>query len=534
MHQFLILVFFIALSAFNQSGEPLFAVSSRTTSFIAVFGFVILALTAVVLSLAARWHIKKASRTSLPRWYSKFHSVFPLLVLAAFLASLSVGWLFVLRNQFPGSWFLPEYATVTQPIALLVLAHGLFIWVKQRAKANKLAQSEGSLQRIEPGESTGITQPTLAGQDPDRPGLHGIADALINYLRHHVAFIAVPLLIIVAWHRMVDIYLAEPSLAAYKPYEPLFYFSGTISVFILAPVIITRIWHTHAMPQGPLNESLLAMCRRYGVGVNRILVWHTKGTLINAAVMGVTGRFRFILLTDGLLDKVHPVLIQAVMAHEIAHIRLRHIPWLLASAFAMLAIFLTGSEFIVLHALPGAHTALSFWPNLPDDAGNFLDSEAFKTVAVSALGILFWVPAFGWVSRRFERQADTFAVEHFASDRPQIEQPTIIKPDDAQAMVGALDAVASLNAIPVTQKSWRHGAIRWRQDYLLTLVGKPVGSPGVHRSIACIKMATVVVIVALIAIVLYTGQLAAFEKPVSSSATAQALADPPSAFEPVK
>jgi Zn-dependent protease with chaperone function len=506
MHQFLILVFFIALTTFSKSGEPLLVVSGRTASFVAVFGFLFLTVMAIGLGAAARWQIRRKSLISMPLWFSWFLSAFPILVLVSFLASLSLGWLLVLRSQFPGSWFLPEYATVTQPIALLVLAHGVYVWVRQQSRANKLAQSEGALGRIQArADETQPIGPTLAGQDPDRPGFSGIFDALVNYLRHNVALVAAPLLIIVAWGRLVEIYLAEPSLSELRPYESVLTLAGTIGVFILAPLIVIRIWNTHALPQGPLNESLMAICRRYGVGVRKILVWHTKGTLTNAAVMGVTSRFRFILLTDALLDRVHPRLIQAVMAHEVAHIRLRHIPWLMASAMALLMGILMGCEPVILYGIQGVLHLFEPWQELHKQASQLLHSETFTTVVVAGLGLVIWLPCFGWVSRRFERQADTFAVEHFAIEKEESPGPILIAEDDAQSMVGALDAVASLNAIPVTQKSWRHGAIRWRQNYLLSLVGKPVGTPSVHRTITFIKLVTVLTISLLIAQGIYEG-----------------------------
>jgi STE24 endopeptidase len=522
MQQLLILIFFIALSAFSTSDEAIFEVSTFTASAIAVLSMVACALAILAAGALARWRIGRRSLQAPPRWFYSITSFYPFLVVFIYLINLSLGWLFILRNQFPASWFLPEVAILMQPIALLAFGYAVVTWVKQKVKEIKLAQTEGSIHTVDdPAHPS--NQSSLAGQDPDRPGIHGILDALLNYLRHNVAIVAVPLIIIVAWHRIVEIYLSDPALKQYSNWQTPLALLGTLTVFLIAPVIITSIWNTHALPQGPLNESLLAMCRRYGIGVKRILVWHTKGTLINAAVLGATARFRFILLTDALLDKVHPILIQAVMAHEVAHIRLRHIPWLLASAAA--ALLLTGfiAETLVSAAIPGVKDLLFPWPALHEKATHLLQAESFLMIIVSAITLALWAPIFGWVSRRFERQADTFAVEHFATQHASVDSLAVISEHDAQAMVGALDAVANLNAIPVTQKSWRHGAIRWRQDYLLSLIGKHVGSPDIHRVITAIKLCTLLIftcIAALTAAEIYFQQ-ATPENPDNSSATAQ-------------
>ena len=83
--------------------------------------------------------------------------------------------------------------------------------------------------------------------------------------------------------------------------------------------------------------------------------------------------------------------------------------------------------------------------------------------AVAAAG-LAWVAAFGWASRRIERQADAFAAAHLAQEKRQ----PVIDADSAGTMIHALQRVADLNHIRVAQRSWRHGSIESRQSQLRT------------------------------------------------------------------
>ncbi len=100
--------------------------------------------------------------------------------------------------------------------------------------------------------------------------------------------------------------------------------------------------------------------------------------------------------------------------------------------------------------------------------------EMLSVLALVGIGV-GWVILFGWVSRRIERQADTFAVQHLATQReaPMRDQTghVLIDPESAQTMIDALQQVAELNHIPPRKRSWRHGSIAWRQTYLRDLVG---------------------------------------------------------------
>ena len=76
-----------------------------------------------------------------------------------------------------------------------------------------------------------------------------------------------------------------------------------IIVAILGPVLIQRFWRCRPLSPGPARERIEALCRRAGLSYNNILDWPLfGGRMITAGVMGLVGRFRYILVTDALQE----------------------------------------------------------------------------------------------------------------------------------------------------------------------------------------------------------------------------------------
>ena len=66
-----------------------------------------------------------------------------------------------------------------------------------------------------------------------------------------------------------------------------------------------------------------------------ILVWDTGHMMVNACVTGILPRFRYVLLSDALLESLTPLETAAVFGHEIGHVAHRH--------FLYFAFFFMGS-----------------------------------------------------------------------------------------------------------------------------------------------------------------------------------------------
>ncbi len=321
---------------------------------------------------------------------------------------------------------------------------------------------------------------------------------LAAQLRYQVALLFLPLMVLMLLTQTIEYHV--PGDFSPLPFDvrPLLQLAATGCVFLFAPLMMRHIWDTTPLADGELRDDLLAMCRQHHVGVRELLIWRTFGGIINAVVMGLIRPLRYILLSDGLLEMLPKQQVRAVMAHELAHVRRRHMAWMMAAAIAMMMAMMMLWTSATAAVEPMFDQVTLPWPKgWPAGA----DVAGHAGVAVSAV---CWFFGFGWVSRRFERQADTFAVQHMvaqtAGDAGQgakagdvLSGPCVDYPS-VTAMIEALEQVARLNHIDPGKKSWRHGSIVWRQQYLRSLVGRRADRMAIDRQVLWIKAATVVLL----------------------------------------
>jgi STE24 endopeptidase len=233
---------------------------------------------------------------------------------------------------------------------------------------------------------------------------------------------------------------------------------ATLAILILAPEILRRVLQTEPMPDSPLRRRLEAICAKYRIGYRDVLLWRTGYQIGNAAVMGLIRQTRYVILSDLLIETMSDEQIEAVFAHELGHVVHRHLLWLAATA--------TGIMFLV--AGPGAALAdqvAERWPQLP---------ESLQWAIWGVAGFSVFAAAFGFVSRKFERQADVFAARTVQSFHvPSPEEKTRVGEQGAEVFCAALRRVAAVNNIPVAAASWSHGSIARRMRFLAELGQQP-------------------------------------------------------------
>lgn len=171
---------------------------------------------------------------------------------------------------------------------------------------------------------------------------------------------------------------------------------------VLAPVLILPLFNKLTpLPDGGLRERLLALAEQTGfhVGGIQIMDGSKRSRHSNAFFTGF-GRLRKIVLFDTLIQQLTEPELAAVVAHEVGHYKLKHVPKMLAwSAASLFAAFYTVSW---LAGQDGFYRAFGFEP------GNI--GPALLLFALLSGAITFWLePLANLWSRRFEYQADTFA-----------------------------------------------------------------------------------------------------------------------------
>jgi STE24 endopeptidase len=294
-----------------------------------------------------------------------------------------------------------------------------------------------------------------------------------HHARHSVLLVLVPLTLITAWQESLA--RLWPGLSdtlgvrvpAWVPEAAGW--AGVLGVLVVTPAIVRVLWDTVAIGPGEVRDQARRVCDRFGVRVQGPLLWRTHGAAANAAVLGVLYPFRYMLFTDVLLERLPGPQVEGVIAHEVAHVKLRHMLWLAATLFATAlgaSWVLWIAEMVLKPADPRA------W-----------DTPATAGVLVAAALV------FGAVSRRFERQADAFGAAHLSGDSP------VVTDEAGRTMGEALAGVAVLNAIRPEQFSYRHGSIAGRIAHVRALAGMPRDRLPIDRTVRWIKVATAVVLV---------------------------------------
>jgi Zn-dependent protease with chaperone function len=217
---------------------------------------------------------------------------------------------------------------------------------------------------------------------------------------------------------------------------------GSLALLMLfLPPLLRLILGARSLEAGPLRERLERMCATAGYRATDLLVVPTgTSKMANAFVVGLSTRWRYVFFTETILDGMVPEELECVLVHEVTHSQKRHIFFYLISALA----------FSLVSGL--AHEALGV-AGVP---------SVVLPVAMLGWGLLYWGLAFGYVSRRFETEADLVA----ARVAPAVEGG-FLPYGAARRMAAALERVAQLNHVPVWAPSWRHFTIERRIDILL-------------------------------------------------------------------
>ena len=182
------------------------------------------------------------------------------------------------------------------------------------------------------------------------------------------------------------------------------------SAYILAPLLMQFLWKTEPLAAGSgLKQKLEQLTKQSGAKHKEIVVWQTGSLLIaNAAVAGTLPWNRRIFLTDALLEYFTDEEIETVVAHELGHIRYKHIQtYMLFSLFYLLSY----PFFYVLVEEPLVT--------------QFGESQILSTLCSLVFLTIYFIFIFRYLSRRCEHQADLYAVR--LTEKPEAFKMALMK-----------------------------------------------------------------------------------------------------------
>jgi Zn-dependent protease with chaperone function len=235
-----------------------------------------------------------------------------------------------------------------------------------------------------------------------------------------------------------------------KPFAEFISFAlFLILILLFMPPMVRRMWGCIPFPTGPLRSLIENFLKRTNVSCKEILLWPLNGgKSCTAAVLGLVPGFRYILFTPCLVKHLLPQEIEAVLSHEVAHIRHRHLLWytFFLGAYTVILYRLIdpiGTWLISRRLFLEILTQLHYWP---------MALTSFLTILpLGILLVLYFRFLMGYFMRNFERQADLSVFE------TQGHPWNLIK---------ALEKVALLAGDIRNQPNWHHFSIAKRVNFL--------------------------------------------------------------------
>ena len=199
--------------------------------------------------------------------------------------------------------------------------------------------------------------------------------------------------------------------------------AGSVAVAVVVtaagPVLLDPIFNDFTpLPDGELRREVLSLAERAGVRVGEVFEVDAsrRTNAANAYVNGL-GASRRVVLYDTLLTSFTPAEARSVVAHELAHVRYRDVPRLLA--------------YLALVAPGGTRAIARLAERMEGSSAPGLPALALAGGVVSgALGIVA-----RQLSRAIERRADAFSLEltgeadAFVSFEQRITRQNLADPD---------------------------------------------------------------------------------------------------------
>ena len=165
-------------------------------------------------------------------------------------------------------------------------------------------------------------RPPGAGRHPCRPRTSGrCRGTWSSWLRQYLLVILVPLLALVAFN---DVLARLVGMPGDSPAATVILLGALVAAMVLSAPWVRLCWRTEPLPPGDLRDRLLAVAERAGVRVGNVLVWRTNLSVANGCMIGMVGPLRYIMMTDVLLLSMTPQELEAVFAHEVAHVKYHH------------------------------------------------------------------------------------------------------------------------------------------------------------------------------------------------------------------
>jgi len=226
-------------------------------------------------------------------------------------------------------------------------------------------------------------------------------------------------------------------------------------LMIFMPGMIQYWWGCEPLPRTGRVKELENFLTDKNFKYRGLLDWPLfGGRMVTAGIMGIVPRFRYILMTKGLMDLLTLDELKAVLAHEMGHARYKHLFFYILFFVGFMGLSYGLIDLIFYYML-----------SLPPFAGMLDGADELSTlfsigiaVPIILMMVLYFRFVMGFFMRNFERQADLYAA---------------VTMKDAAPIINSLEKIALAGGKIRDLPSWHHYSIRERVDCLLKAARDP-------------------------------------------------------------
>jgi tetratricopeptide (TPR) repeat protein len=229
----------------------------------------------------------------------------------------------------------------------------------------------------------------------------------------------------------------------------LFFASFLTLLMIFLPMFIQYWWGCKSLNTSEKGRQLEAFLGEKGFKFRKLLTWPVfEGKMMTAGIMGILPRYRYILITDSLVEILSIEELQAVLAHEMGHAKYQHVLFyiLFFVGFMGLSFGLFDFFFYVVYANP---YFLKMVSSSSSPAINLFSLVLSVPMLMTLLVYFRYI--MGFFMRNFERQADLYSAVIMGSPVPAIS---------------ALEKIALLSGKIRSLPNWHHFSIKDRVECL--------------------------------------------------------------------
>jgi len=231
--------------------------------------------------------------------------------------------------------------------------------------------------------------------------------------------------------------------------QVIYFLIFLFAIAIIGPAIIQKFWRCKPLEKGDDRSRIEFLCKKADLKYANILYWPAFGSrMITAGVMGLIKKFRYILVTGPLLSFLEPDEIDAVIAHEIGHIKRKHLIFYLVF-FTGYMLLSYATYDLIIYLIIFSEPVLKLITGMGLSRTTTI-STMFSITEI-CIFLIYFRYVFGYFMRNFERQADCYVYTLF---------------DSAKPLISTFEKITATSGQSPDRPNWHHFSITERIGYL--------------------------------------------------------------------